>query len=150
VLEVTTNSRTGSLVIRYNPEQVDLDTLIDVSRTARLLAVDSSRDGQPPVKEQPLSLTAQRLHRAFHEVDVKLSELSHGRWDLRSVVPITLGALALRQIIRDFGQLTSVPWYALAWYAFVSFWKLNEQPPRPRDAIVSVDPPAEPTSPEPE
>jgi len=137
VQEVRTTPRTGSVVIHYDPAELDVGGLIDLARTANLLALDALAADPYAAKRVPTSLTARRIKRTFHEVDVRLSELSSGRWDLRSVVPVAFGALAVRQIIRDFGELGAAPWYVLAWYAFDSFWKFNQErhhaaePPEP-------------------
>jgi hypothetical protein len=127
VLDVRSNPRTGSVVIHYDAAELDAGGLIDLARAANLLALEALADDPYAARRVPTSLTAQRIKRTFHEVDVRLSELSSGRWDLRSVVPVAFGALAVRQIIRDFGQLGVAPWYVLAWYAFDSFWKLNQE-----------------------
>jgi hypothetical protein len=74
----------------------------------------------------PPSEVSSRVQGAFQEVDVRLHQLTSGRWNLRSVVPAAFGLLALRAILRDPSALGSAPWYVLAWYAFDSFYKLNE------------------------
>ena len=54
-----------------------------------------------------------------------------GRWDLRSVAAVRAGALALRSVCwRIPGAITAAPWYVFAWYAFDSFWKLNQDQDR--------------------
>ncbi|HYU18665.1 MAG TPA: cation transporter [Chloroflexota bacterium] len=126
VEEVQVAELTGSVLIRYDPERLDLNRLVERVRAARLLAVDDPGEDPYAAKAVPASLTAQRIQRAFHEVDVRLSELTQGRWDLRSVVPVSFGLLAVREIVRNYGQLGFAPWYVLAWYAFDSFWKLNQ------------------------
>jgi len=123
---VQTTTRTGSVVIVYDPEALDTLSLIARVRQARLLALE------PPVvdlyagHQLPLSQTAQGIHRTFSGANVRLSEITNGRWDLRSVLPFALGTLALRQLVTDFGAIGAAPWYVLAWYAFDSFWKLNQ------------------------
>ena len=50
--------------------------------------------------------------------------------DLRFLVPLGFGILAMRQLVVKGWQLELIPWYVLAWYAFDSFIKLhsnNEQ-----------------------
>ena len=124
--EVQTTPRTGSIVIFYDAGQLDVHRLIRRLRDARLLALD------PPVRDpyagqtKPLSETARRIHQTFHGVDMQLSQITSGRWDLRSVMPFALGALALRQLLANPGAIATAPWYVFAWYAFDSFWKLNQ------------------------
>lgn len=135
VEDVRITPRTGSVVIRFDPAALDVDRLGWLAREAEILALEP---GAAAAADRPPSLTAQRVMRTFGEVDARLAELTEGRWDLRSVVPFAFGALALRQAIGDFGALGAAPWYVFAWYAFDSFWKLNEQRRR------SDAPPSEP------
>jgi hypothetical protein len=141
VREVQVTPQTGSVVVRFDPTQLDLERLMAQARPRQLLALERADRPEDLKKTVPTSLTAARIQRAFHEVDVRLSELSQGRWDLRSVVPATFGVLALRQIVTNFGELAGIPWYVLAWYAFDSFWKLNEQ------ARVTLQEPTQPPTP---
>ncbi len=137
VRDIQANARTGSVVIQYDPAELDVAGLINLARAANVLALDALEASPYAGKRMPPSLTAQRISHTVHEVDVRLAELSGGRWDLRSVVPVAFGVLAARAIIRDVGALGSAPWYVLAWYAFDSFWKLNQdrhqqaKPPEP-------------------
>jgi hypothetical protein len=124
--EVRIQPRTGSVTIYHQPAELGVDQLAQRLASQRLVTLDPTVDG-PYGWQRPLSQTAAGIHETFHGVDVRLSELTNGRWDLRSVVPFALGALALRQFIADAGALGAAPWYVLAWYAFDSFWKLNEQ-----------------------
>jgi len=133
VEEVRRNLRTGSLVIHYGPETLDVAGLTELARAANVLALEVLETEAYATKHRPASSTARRIQRTFLEVDVRLSELSSGRWDLRSVVPVAFGALALRQIIRDFGELGAAPWYVLAWYAFDTFWKFHQEHPPAAD-----------------
>ena len=139
VQDVRITPRTGSVVITYDPASLDTPRLIDLTRRTSLLAVTPAARAEAA---RPPSLTAQRVIQTFGEVDARLAELSNGRWDLRSVVPFLFSSLALRQALRDFGSIGAAPWYVLAWYAFDSFWKLNERQraratePPPTDLIL--------------
>jgi hypothetical protein len=125
VEEIRLTPRTGSIVLVYDPDALNTRSLIARIRDARLLALD------PPVddlyaSQVPLSDTAKGIRRTFSGANARLSEITEGKWDLRSVVPFAFGALALRSLMADPGAIAAAPWYALAWYAFDSFWKLNQ------------------------
>ncbi len=47
--------------------------------------------------------------------------------DLRTLVPVGLGMLALRQLVRGEQRLVNAPWYVLAWYASETFQKFHAQ-----------------------
>jgi Heavy metal associated domain 2 len=122
---------TGSVVIRYDRAATDPATVLEAVRAAGLLSLDPLGGEFGGTAAEPVvpSLTARRLHDAFHDVDVRLAEITNGRWDLRSVFPASLGVLALRRLLAAPGQLGAAPWYVLAWYAFDAYWKLNESGP---------------------
>jgi hypothetical protein len=50
----------------------------------------------------------------------------HGRADLRTLLPVGLGALAVREVLS--GRAVAAPWYVLAWYAFDSFTRFRQAP----------------------
>jgi len=126
VEEIRMTPRTGSIVVVYDQDALDTRGLITRVRQARLLAIDPPLDDLYGVQQVPLSDTARGIRRTFSEVNGRLSEITNRRWDLRSVVPFALGALALRQLVANPGIIGTAPWYVLAWYAFDSFWKLNQ------------------------
>ena len=127
---VQVSPSTGSVLISYNPVEVELPVLLERLRLAGLLDVTVLDPNVPLPKEVPVSLSAQRVQHALNNADVRVSQLTGGRWDLRSIMPLVLGALALRQLLTGAGQITAAPWYVLAWYAFDSFLKLNQFVPK--------------------
>ncbi len=62
---------------------------------------------------------------AVSDLNSQVSWLTNGYVDLRLLMPLGLGTLALGQLITQGPQLDKIPWYNLAWYAFDSFNKLN-------------------------
>lgn len=46
--------------------------------------------------------------------------------DLRLLIPIALGLMSVRQVVRGEERLKDAPWYLLAWYASESFFKLQQ------------------------
>lgn len=127
VRDVTVSPRSGSIIVHHDPAEFDLSRFIEMARTAQVLDLQGLRADPDMYGPLPASLNAQRIQRTFHEVDVRLAEITSGRWDLRTVVPVAFGVLALRQLLANGIQLAVLPWYVLAWYAFDSFWKLNQE-----------------------
>jgi hypothetical protein len=84
------------------------------------------------------------------EVNTQAQWLTNGYADLRLLMPLGFGALALRQLWEKGLELDEIPWYNLAWYAFDSFNKLNhpryQRPLPPPAAPPSSHPEAEPRS----
>jgi hypothetical protein len=58
---------------------------------------------------------------AVSELNAQVGWLTNGYVDLRLLMPLGLGTLALGQLITQGPQLDKIPWYNLAWYAFDSF-----------------------------
>lgn len=75
---------------------------------------------------QGTSAVAVEIINIMSELNTRFDWLTQGKTDLRLLMPLGLGALALRQILIKGLQIDELPWYALAWYAFDSFTKLNE------------------------
>jgi hypothetical protein len=65
------------------------------------------------------------LMRLATDLNTQISDLTHDLVDLRTLAPLGLGAIALRQLLIKGLQLEDIPWYVLAWYAFDSFVKLH-------------------------
>lgn len=55
--------------------------------------------------------------------------MTNGVADLRLLMSLGLGALAIRQLIVKGLEIEEMPWYTLAWYAFDSFVKFNREAP---------------------
>lgn len=71
------------------------------------------------------SNTATEIMNLMNDLSEAVRYLSNGVADLRLLMPIGFGALALRQLIDKGLELDEIPWHTFAWYAFDSFIKLN-------------------------
>ncbi len=120
VTDVHTSHRTGSLVLRYDTNGAttsDLHAALDELGVTLLTAPDKS---QQPAPAAGVSITAaaSRLN--------QVAGRATGGTDLRLLVPLGLGALSLRQVVRDAPGLRQAPWYVLAWYASETFLKFRD------------------------
>ncbi len=114
---------TGNLLILFDPK---------VLGPADLLAASASSGVRLKVLPPPERFSSnnggtaigQAITGLVHGVDEWTSHHTGGVADLRTVVPVTLGAVALRELLA--GRLAPVPWYALLWYAFETFTKLQK------------------------
>ena len=116
---VEVNQRTGSVLVFYDPAHV---TFEDLREALGELGLDLAAGDPAAAGSQPSG--AGRVLRAAEAVDRRVNR-STGGTDLRLLVPMGLGALSVRQALRDTPRLGQAPWYLLAWYAFDSFLKLN-------------------------
>lgn len=83
------------------------------------------------------NLIAQSLVTLAGEMNNLAGQATAGLVDLRLLLPLGLGALALNQLLKKGPDWESIPWNVLAWYAFDTFMKFNPpgkvapQPPAP-------------------
>jgi hypothetical protein len=115
------------LLIRYDSDRVDLAELAGLARAADAIVLDVQEPRAEAADEHPHSSLARQVSARFGGWDRRLRRGTGGRVDLKMLVPITFGTLAVRQIILTSGSLAPIPWYVLLWYAFDSYVKLHHQ-----------------------
>lgn len=127
VSSVRTDPRTGSALLTWDPERLDLATAIEICRKAHRALRDIAPPRVADAVERPLSQAASRLVELLSEANRRVHDANGGRVDLRFLVPAGFAALSLRQLLRTGPATASIPWYALAYYAFDSFVKLHDE-----------------------
>lgn len=135
IASVTTNERTGSVLVHYDHQKLTKADLLELLWDAGLVAreligaeeipEDLGRD--PAASGVPHSATATTLLDALTDLDQRLSKLTNGKLDVKLLVPTGLGLLAIRQIAMNGLGLSQVPGYVLLWYTFDSFYKLHQR-----------------------
>jgi hypothetical protein len=119
---VKTNPTTGSLTIYYDPGTGDL-----VNTFVMLQELGIIVNEQPPkAATADRTVIASSITGFLRGWNQRVNELTEGTIDLKSLIPFLLGSWALRQFIKGDARMRIVPWYALAWYAFDTFMKLNK------------------------
>jgi len=71
------------------------------------------------------SEVAKDMMNVAHDLNNDVAKITSGAIDLRLLLPVGLGTLAVTQLLKKGLQIEEIPWYTLAWYAFDSFVKLN-------------------------
>ena len=146
IYECTVNRATGSLLLRYDEERVDLAQLVRLPEaTSGTTGAGRARPGSDD-KPEHLSAWAHAVNRWFGRLDKRLRVASEDRFDVKMVVPIAFGTLAIRQFIAQAGSLPTIPWYVVAWYAFDSYLKLHGHTMPAGQAIESLMDAAEQSS----
>ncbi|MDP8943646.1 MAG: hypothetical protein M3N16_05955 [Actinomycetota bacterium] len=133
---------TGSILLRHEQDIDVLDEVRSALGAAGLeLAVDVAIAGYPSAASP-----AGRISDAAGSLDAAV-ERTTGGLPLRTLVPLGLAALSLRQALRGAAGLKEAPWYVLAWYSFDAFLKLHDREkdraeatraPRDRDEVAGV------------
>lgn len=137
VSNVATNARTGSVLIQYDRHHLSFDDVLALCHDLGMVAKDvtdaelipddadqSAASVQPEVGH---SSTAVTVMDALTDLDRRVSDLTGGKLDVKLLFPLSLGALAVRQIATSGLGLAEVPGYVLLWYAFDSFYKLHQR-----------------------
>ncbi|MEL7505053.1 MAG: DUF5132 domain-containing protein [Cyanobacteria bacterium J06554_6] len=104
-------------------EQIE-DGLAEIqagSQTARYQSPSAAIVGD----SAPASQVAGQLQATAQDWNAQMQALTGGQLDLRMLLSMGLGAIALRQLMRRGLQLDDMPWYVMAWYAFDTFVKLH-------------------------
>jgi hypothetical protein len=116
------NEATRSLLIRYDPAIRDLPSVLEAISASgvQILTADTSTSSESA--QQPNTL-AEAVETTTGRLNEWVGHRTNGAADLRTLVPAGFALLALREVLS--GRAGAAPWYALAWYAFDSFWKLH-------------------------
>ena len=127
----------GSLVVHYDPRALGTDDVVAMLLDLGVVVTGVLGGGYPgPLPEAGKSTTASGLVAALEDMDRRLSQATGRTIDLKLLVPASLGAIGLVQLMRNGLMLSEVPAFVLLWYAFDSFYKLH--------TVHAALPPAEP------
>lgn len=133
-LSATTNPRTGSALVTFDPDQLDAEAALELLRTCHTALQDLA----PPavlVVERRASTVAQQVLTSLRRADHSVYDATGGSVDLRMLVPLGLAVVSARQLLRTGPQVAKMPWYMLAYYAFDAFHKLHQNPPGRAPAV---------------
>jgi hypothetical protein len=136
VASVSTDARTGSVLVHYDHLALSKDDLRAMLFDVGIVALDLL--GAEEVPEElgreaaaggvaPHSASAISVLDALTDLDHRISRMTGGKVDLKLLVPAGLGLMALRQVAINGLGLGQVPGYVLLWYTFDSFYKLHQR-----------------------
>lgn len=131
---VVANRTSGSLLVHYDRAVHDYATIVAMLEDAGVVIRDVAEavfgDGQAEFGESVISTN---ILDVLTDLDRRLSRATNGLVDVKLLFPLSLGALAIRQIALEGLGLSTVPGYVLLWYTFDSFYKLH---PRAQPAFT--------------
>ncbi len=117
-------ARTGSLLLHYRP-QVTSGTLLRDAVAARTGLSPAGPDGAPATSarngEPPQLATA--ITQGMTDLNAQVTQVTGGALDLRTLLPLALGAWALAEIFR--GRAGPMAWSTALWYAHGLFRDYN-------------------------
>ncbi|MFB2936014.1 HMA2 domain-containing protein [Aerosakkonemataceae cyanobacterium BLCC-F154] len=121
IIDIRPNVNTGSIVIYHAEDEGNAE---DIQAILQDLGIILGKVADVPIVEGK-SEVAKDLTHAIYDLNQRVGQASGGLVDLRFLVPVGLGTLAIHQLLRNGWQFETVPWYVLAWYSFDSFIKLH-------------------------
>jgi Heavy metal associated domain 2 len=126
VYDVRANPHSGSITVLHSPDHTDYDEIYATLQDLGVIFGDI-------IGEK--SEVAQDITSAIYDLNRRVKAATSQVVDLRVLMPLGLGVLAVRQLLAKGLQLDIVPWYVLAWYSFDSFIKLHytSDPQQPRE-----------------
>lgn len=113
VRSVTHDPRTGSLLVQYEPREIDANGILQ--RIETLAGVEVSSETPRRARER-----AKQIVDAVRKLDAAVLQLSNGQLDLRMLVPGSLAALGVYSFLKS--SHTRIPrWDNLAYWAYAIF-----------------------------
>lgn len=125
VSSVETDPRTGSALISFDSEEMNVEDMFAEIREAH----EAFEDLLPPrmalVVDRDASAVASTVMARATAANQRVRGATDGVLDLRMLVPLGFAGLSARQLLRQGISVKGIPWYVLAWYSFDSFIKLH-------------------------
>lgn len=129
VRQVDIAPRTGSLVISYQPEQIQLPRVVNlliVFGGLHGIEVDARAHENVPAP-------GTRVRDVLGQWDAFVSKSLGGKLDLRTAIPGALAAAGLGVFF--FGRRRTPEWYDLLFWSFVTFVNVNKSPSESKDPL---------------
>ncbi len=122
IYRVKTNLPTGSITVLHGRELLSSQDICTVLQDLGVNLLEVTKEPRSSVSS---SSSAAAVIETATDLNRRVKTATNDAIDLRFVFPLSLGVLAIRQLVVKGWQLEIIPWYVLAWYAFDSFIKLN-------------------------
>jgi len=124
VHDVKYNVQTGSILVHHDPQHSDANELKDVLRDVGCVFTDVTGTSDL-VSAGSSDGNGFDFGSAIADLNERVLQLTNGTVDLRYILPLGLGALAVVQFLTYGWQFDIVPWFILLYFAIDSFIKLN-------------------------
>ncbi|MBV9387238.1 MAG: hypothetical protein JOZ78_12515 [Chroococcidiopsidaceae cyanobacterium CP_BM_ER_R8_30] len=125
VQDVQFNTQTGSILVHHDAQHSDLQEMKGVMRDLGVVFADLTGSADLLSVGSSGGEGSFDFNSAISDLNQQVLALTNGIIDLRYVLPIGLGALAVFQLMTFGWQFDVVPWFVLAYFAIDSFMDLN-------------------------
>ncbi|MDJ0534608.1 MAG: hypothetical protein QNJ70_19365 [Xenococcaceae cyanobacterium MO_207.B15] len=123
IYRIKTNIPSGSITVLHGRELLSSQDMCIVLQDLGVNLVEVTKE--PGISVSSSSSAAAEVIKTTTDLNQRVKTATNDAVDLRFLFPLSLGVLAMRQLIVKGWQLELIPWYVLAWYAFDSFIKLH-------------------------
>lgn len=121
VRHVRHNTRTGSLLVEYDPGMVDANVIVsEIAKAAGLGEPLSPREARRMSRSH-----ADRTIEIAREVNALTHELTGWRADLRLLAPLALAGAGVYSMVRNKPNSRLPKWDTLLWYSYSVFTALH-------------------------
>lgn len=120
---VKTNIPSGSITVLHGRELLSSQDMCEVLQDLGINLVKMTETSTRAVDRS--SSAATEVIKTATNLNRRVKTATDNTVDLRFLVPLSFGVLAVRQLVVKGWQLELIPWYVLAWYTFDSFFKLH-------------------------
>lgn len=131
VRSVRLNPESGSVLVEYEPGEIDPDVLIDGAAHAAGLEVARMDESGSPRRTRPAAVAID----AARSLNRKIDEATDGRADLSDLVPLVMTGVAVYSFIVEKDRLPR--WDNLAWWAYSLFKDLHATEIRQRRGRIA-------------
>lgn len=128
IQEVNANNTTGSVIIRYDTATHSHNSVLAMLHDIGVIIRDVMVEEEGDLPFTGNCTAAIEITNAIRDIDRRVFELSGGKMNLKFIVPLAIGALGIRQILREGLGISHIPGCVLLWYAVDVFYRLHQQP----------------------
>ena len=128
IQDVDANHSTGSVIIRYDTAKHSHDSVLAMLHDIGVILHDVMVGGGSVLPDTNQCTVAIQISNAISDIDRRVFQLTGGKMDLKLIIPLAIGALGIRQILREGVGISHIPGCVLLWYAVDIFYKLHQQP----------------------
>jgi hypothetical protein len=129
IRQVQTNPVTGSVLVEFDPQVLDINHLLELGKAANLISADVATKLERPTGAEAVtgpSKITQGIIENFRILDAGVSRYTQGALDAKTLIPLVLITLALgRALVKRTRPV--IPWYTLIWYGYSVFVHWNRQ-----------------------
>jgi copper chaperone CopZ len=127
IQHVDANHATGSVTIQYDTAKHSHDSVLAMLHDIGVIMRNVMVSGGYCLSDTNQCSFAVQITNAISDLDRHIFQATGGKIDLKLIIPLALGALGIRQILREGVRISDVPGCVLLWYAVEVFYRLHQE-----------------------